>query len=62
MPLDLVALKEEVYKILVNEHDFLMDDAEAAIAKSVVESPDAWSENADPSDLANYLAEDDDDE
>lgn len=61
MPLD--TLKEEVAKLLVTKHDFLdMDEANTAIEESAVKDPGVWHEDADANDLANYLAESDDDE
>jgi hypothetical protein len=61
MPLD--TLKEEVAKLLVTKHDFLdMDEATTAIEESAAKDPDVWHEDADANDLANYLAESDDDE
>jgi hypothetical protein len=63
MPIDVATLKLEVAKLLVTKHDFLdMDEANSTIEESLVESPMMWHENADPGELANYLAESDDDE
>jgi hypothetical protein len=59
---DMSALRDEVVKILMSNHDFLVNDAEEAVQESVSKNPDFWNENADANDLANVLAEDDDDE
>ena len=55
-------LKTEVAKILVTKYDFLTEEAESAVEESVAENTDMWNDNAEASDLANYLASDDDDE
>lgn len=59
---DISELRDSVVKLLVSEHDFLVDDAEEAVQDSVSKNPDFWNENADASDLANSLADDDSDE
>lgn len=55
-------LKTEVAKLLVTNYDFLTEEADSAVEKSVAENTDMWNDNAEASDLANYLASDDDDE
>lgn len=50
-------LKDSVIKTLVSDHEFLIDDAAQAVEDSVVQEPDMWNDNADAKDLANYLAE-----
>lgn len=59
---DISELRDSVVKLLISEHDFLVDDAEETVQDSVSTNPDFWNENADVSDLANSLANDDDDE
>jgi hypothetical protein len=59
---DVQELCNDVVKILVAEHEFLLDDAEQAVEESVKAKPDIWNENADAKDLANFLASDGDDE
>lgn len=60
--MDLLELKASVVKILVMENDFTSDEAEEAVNEAAADKPDLWSENADPKDLANFLASDEDDE
>lgn len=60
--MDTQDLRDEVFKILITEHDFSNDDAEEAINDSMKTKPEFWNENADPRDLANALAEEEDDE
>lgn len=59
---DVSVLKDDVVKILMTRHSFLVDDAEEAVKESFEKNPDMWSENADADQLANYLASDDGDD
>lgn len=56
--MNLQDLKETVIKLLVSDFEFLMEEAETAVEESSSEDPAIWSENADPEDLANFLASD----
>lgn len=60
--MDLDTLKEEVSKLLILDHDFGIEEAEEAVRDSIADHPNFWSENADPKDLANLLASDDNDD
>ena len=55
-------LKDAVIKLLVAEHEFLIDDAETAVTDSYDERPELWTEKADANDLAKFLASDGDDD
>jgi hypothetical protein len=55
-------LKDAVVKLLVTEHEFLIEDAEEAVAESFSTKPELWNENADAKDLANFLASDGEDD
>lgn len=55
-------LKDAVVKILVAEYEFLLDDAENAVDDSLRDDSQMWTENAEPKDLAKYLATEEDDE
>lgn len=52
-------LKAAVSKLLIVEHDLTDDDATELIENS---NPDIWHAEADPKELANYLASGEDDE
>lgn len=55
-------LKGKVTTTLVTDHDFSIEEAEEAVEESMKHDVDIWHENADPEDIANYLASDDDEE
>jgi hypothetical protein len=55
------SLKADVVKILVSEHDFLLDDAADSVEESFKGNNDMWNENASAADLAKYLAAEDED-
>lgn len=54
----LETLKDSVTKILINDYDMLIEEAEEKVQESVSSDPDMWNENAEASDLARYLASD----
>lgn len=53
-------LQIDVTNKLVVEHGFLTEEAETAVEESMETNPSMWNENSDASDLANYLASDED--
>lgn len=55
-------LRVSVINLLVSDHDFLIEEAEAAVENSENSHPEMWNENSDANDLASYLAEESDDE
>jgi hypothetical protein len=55
-------LSESVINLLVSDHDFLIEEAEAAVDKSTDSNPEMWNENSDANDLASYLADEAEDE
>lgn len=55
-------LKSAVIELLQKEFDFTVDDAEEAVNDSCDSRPELWHENAEPSDLANFLASDENDD
>ncbi|MFY3742203.1 MAG: hypothetical protein HMLIMOIP_002667 [Candidatus Nitrosomirales archaeon] len=55
-------LKGRVTTLLVSEHEFLIEDAEEAVKESFASRPELWGENADPNDLAKFLASDENDD
>jgi hypothetical protein len=57
-----MGLQDEVAALLISKHDFLPDEATLAIEEAVRHNPDHWTENADPEDLASFLASEEDDE
>lgn len=54
-------LQSKVVNTLVSEHDFDIEEAASVVETSIKENEDMWNENAEPSDLAKYLADGDDD-
>lgn len=55
-------LKGNVATLLVTAHDCTIEEAEDLVGKSYASKPEIWSENADPKDLANFLASDGNDD
>jgi hypothetical protein len=55
-------LRDAVVKLLMTDHEYLVDEAEETVNESVAESPDIWNENAEPAELAKMLAESDEDQ
>lgn len=51
-------LKSKVVNELVAKHDFEIDEAEESVRDSVKDSEHLWNENADPIELAKFLASD----
>lgn len=51
-------LKTKVQNLLVSTYDFSIDDAEESVNDSLKEHDDMWNENADPNELAKFLASD----
>jgi hypothetical protein len=60
--MELEDLKSAVSNRLIVDHDFSEDDATQAIEASERESPQLWTEKAEPVELAKFLATVDDDE
>lgn len=60
--MDLEELQETVIKLLQTEYDVDVDEAEDLVRESVGSRPELWHENSDPSDLAKFLASDDEDD
>lgn len=61
--MDLQELKDAVVKVLMMDHDFLMEEAEQKVDEhSRSSESEMWNENADASQLAEYLASDESDE
>lgn len=58
--MELEALQSSTINILVSEHDFDVEEAATAVETSVRDNEEMWNENAEPRDLANYLANGDD--
>ncbi len=53
-------LVDEVTKILMRDHSFTPEDAEEAISNAYDDDPEMWNDNANPEDLAKYVASDGD--
>lgn len=51
-------LKGNVATLLVTEHDCTIEEAEDLVGKSYASKPEFWSDKADPKELANLLASD----
>lgn len=58
----LESLKAAVVKLLMSDYEFLVDEAEELVENSVDNNPDVWNENAEPADLAKYLASEDEED
>jgi hypothetical protein len=55
-------LRTAVVTELMSIHDFTIDEAEEAVGKSLVEDEEIWHEEADPKEVAKFLASDESDE
>lgn len=53
-------LKDKVVQILITNFDLLSEEASEMVDTSVTAEPQLWSENSDPQELANYLANEED--
>lgn len=53
-------MKDSVEKLLVSDYDFTLEEAEETVNESFAADTNEviWHENADPKDLAKYLASD----
>lgn len=61
-PQYLTELKTNVIKSLMDEFEFTLDEANDAVEESLKKHPSIWNENSDAADLANSLADDEDEE
>ncbi len=55
-------IKDKVIDLLVKDHAFTVSDAQEAVDESVDKDASIWSENANPEELANFLASDEADD
>jgi ribulose kinase len=55
-------VKEDVIKELCTSYSFEVNEADDKVAESMRKEPGMWSVKADAKDIADYLANDDDDE
>jgi hypothetical protein len=51
-------LRTAVVTALMSTYDFTIDDAEETVAKSVVQDEEIWHDGADASEIAKFLASD----
>jgi hypothetical protein len=58
---DLEAIKSKVVSLLITRHDMLVEEAETVVEESMKHAS-MWHENTNPEELAEFLAEEDDDE
>jgi len=56
-------MKNDVVNLLVAQYDFTIEEAEETVGESAsVAHQDMWNENANPADLAKFLASEDSDD
>jgi len=58
--MELQEIKDAVVKLLVTEHDMLLEEAESAVEESITSEVGMWNVNAEAENIAKYLASDED--